>query len=281
MPQCMTPFSVKQDDKYIAVPCGKCPHCLKKRASHWSFRLMQQDKVSDSSHFITLTYDTKHVPISRSGYMELKKRDVQLFFKRLRKLHSKRPNTNVSAIRYYAVGEYGSKTMRPHYHIILFNARVELIQPAWQLGSVHYGQVTGASVGYTLKYMMKPSKIPMHRNDDRQREFSLMSKGLGLSYINDKTIRWHKADLENRMYVPLLDGQKASMPRYYKDRIYSKDERSEVGGMFKGKLEKELYEHICMLSEPEIRLENHNKKQAVKAAFNAMYHQAEKDRHKI
>jgi len=277
----MNPFSVKQDDKYTAVPCGKCPHCLKKRASHWSFRLMQQDKVSESSYFLTLTYDTINVPISRSGFMEVSRRDLQLFFKRLRKSHARKSGANAGSIKYYAAAEYGGKTMRPHYHIILFNAKLELIQPAWNLGSVHYGTVTGASVGYTLKYMMKAPKIPMHRNDDRTREFSLMSKGLGVSYINDRIIRWHKADLENRMYVPLLDGKKASMPRYYKDRIYSRDERSEIGGMFKGKLEKELYEHLCQLSEPEIRLENHNKQQAVKSAYKAMYHQADKDRHKI
>lgn len=176
---CYTPLTIrdkKNTERSYAVPCGKCPKCLGKRVSGWSFRLMQESKVSETSNFITLTYDTRYVPITRNGYMELSKRDVQLFFKRLRKIHSKTMGASAGSIRYYAVGEYGGKTNRPHYHIILFNAKLELIQPSWQMGQIHYGAVSGASVGYTLKYMNKVKRIPMHRNDDRQPEFSLMSK---------------------------------------------------------------------------------------------------------
>lgn len=170
----MTPMAVKQKhtQETASVPCGKCPDCVKRRTSQWSFRLMQEEKVSSSAHFITLTYDTSHAPITQAGYMSLQKRDLQLFFKRLRKVHANR-------IRYYAVGEYGGKTCRPHYHLILFNADIAKIQPCWNLGSVHYGQVSGASVGYTLKYMAKRGRIPMHKNDDRIPEFGLMSKRSG------------------------------------------------------------------------------------------------------
>lgn len=173
---CLTPYTVKDrmTNRSIPVPCGKCPKCLSRRTSGWSFRLMQHEKTAQTAYFITLTYDTKNVNISKNGFMSLCKRDVQLFFKRLRKSHEKG-----TVIKYFAVGEYGGKTQRPHYHIILFNADVNKIQTAWNLGSVHYGEVSEASVGYTLKYMMKKSKIPMHRNDDRVKEFSLMSKGLG------------------------------------------------------------------------------------------------------
>lgn len=175
---CYTPFCVKKDDREYSVPCGKCPQCTARRVSGWSFRLMEEEKVSTSAHFITLTYDTNHIHITPNGFMGLKKRDVQLFFKRLRKAHGKSLAFKGKRIKYYACGEYGGRSMRPHYHIILFNAEIELIQSAWQLGQVHYGKVSGASVGYTLKYISKPSKIPLHRNDDRVREFALMSKGL-------------------------------------------------------------------------------------------------------
>lgn len=156
----------------IPVPCGKCADCLKRRVSGWSFRLMNEEKKSSSAFFLTLTYDTKHVDITKNGFMTLNKKHMQDFMKRLRK-------RNQEKLKYFLVGEYGGKTKRPHYHLILFNAVLDTVQPAWELGSVHYGLVTGASVGYTLKYMMKPSKIPMHKNDDRLKEFSLMSKGLG------------------------------------------------------------------------------------------------------
>lgn len=180
---CLQPIKLK--DQPYPVPCGKCPECRARRISGWSFRLTEQQKVSNSSWFITLTYDTDNVPITKSGFMDLQKRDLQLFFKRLRKAHEEQlrvlqtgigiPISRLS-LKYYACGEYGGRTRRPHYHIILFNASIELIQTAWDKGQVHYGQVTGASIGYTLKYISKPSKIPQHRNDDRTKEFSLMSK---------------------------------------------------------------------------------------------------------
>lgn len=172
---CISAIAIKnkRTDEMISVPCGKCPQCLARRISGWSFRLMQEDKISESSYFVTLTYEPKTVPITKAGYMSLSKRHLQLFFKRLRK-------NNSNKLKYYAVGEYGTQGMRPHYHMLLFNAVPGSILPAWQQGHIDIGTVTCASVGYTLKYMCKPRRIPYHRNDDRIPEFALMSKDLGL-----------------------------------------------------------------------------------------------------
>lgn len=221
----------------IPVPCGKCPNCVARKTSGWSFRLLKQEEISYSALFVTLTYDTKHVPISKNGFMTLDKTDVQKFMKRLRKL------TNTQ-IKYYAAGEYGSKTMRPHYHIILFNAKKSEIEKAWTLenkplGSIYIGSVSGASVGYTLKYISKQGKIPMHKNDDRKKEFSLMSKGLGKNYLTENIINWHKDILTERMYVPLKDNKKIAMPRYYKDKIYTEAEKSRISRYIESVLEEE------------------------------------------
>lgn len=256
-------------------PCGKCPECLQRRASGWSFRLMQEDKRSSCSNFITLTYDTKHVPITPCGYMGLEKRHLQLFFKRLRKAFEKEKGIN--GIKYYACGEYGTETFRPHYHIILFNAGVEFIQKAWNMGEVHYGSVTGASVGYTLKYMTKRKRIPVHRNDDRQPEFSLMSKGLGDNYITREMVEWHVADLLERMYCNLLDGKKIAMPRYYKDKIYSRMQRSEISGFWKGVMEKVEDEK----SELQTMEQIHNEVESDLHKFRLMYQKAEERRNVV
>lgn len=181
MAKCMRPFELKTGGM---VPCGKCPSCMARRISGWSFRLIAESKNHDSCHFLTLTYDTSNVPITKNGFMCLSKCDLQLFFKRLRKIDK----DNDGKFKYYAVGEYGGRYRRPHYHVIAFSADVQKVQLAWQLGSVHYGTVNGASVGYTLKYMSKRGVIPMHCNDDRIREFSLMSKGLGLCYLKKKRL---------------------------------------------------------------------------------------------
>jgi hypothetical protein len=195
--------------------------------------------------------------------------------KRLRKLSN-------AKIKYYAVGEYGGETMRPHYHLIMFNANAEMVQRAWALdnktiGHIHIGSVTEASIGYTLKYMTKQGKIPVHKNDDRQKEFSLMSKGLGSNYLTENMINWHKSDLNKRMYVPMKDNKKIAMPRYYKDKIYNEAEKTKVANAIKEMAEKLQTEEMQEYGEDyySIMAERHYH------AFKKMYKQAELGRNQI
>ena len=223
--RCITPFQLSDDNGGHIVPCGKCPRCLARRTSWWSFRLMQEYKRSKSADFITLTYDTTYVPITANGFLMLGKGDLQRFWKRLRKAHG---NTDL-AIKYYAVGEYGAKRQRPHYHAILFNADREYVGKSWQRGDVYYGSVTEASVGYVLKYLNKDLRVTgKHKRDDRVKEFSVMSKRLGDNYLTPAMVEWHKADLLERMYCNLEEGKKISMPRFYRLRLYSDLERESI-----------------------------------------------------
>ena len=236
--RCITPFQVRDKitNQWMALPCGKCPNCMKRRTSGWSFRLIKEGESSQTALFVTLTYDTKYVPLTKNGYMTLNKRDIQTYMKRLRKLSE-------TKLKYYVCGEYGSKRDRPHYHMIIFNADAEKVERAWSeyraghgyipFGSIFIGEVNEASIGYTLKYMQKPGKIPKHQNDDRQKEFSLMSKGLGKSYITNNMIKYHHNDLLNRMYVPIKGGKKIAMPRYYKDKIYSETQKLLINNHLK------------------------------------------------
>lgn len=247
---CMNPFTLSEQNGGHQVPCGKCYNCKRRRASSWSVRLMKEYERSMSGYFVTLTYDTKYVPITDKGFMTLNKKHLQTFFKRLRQWHGK----NHTSIKYYAVGEYGGKTFRPHYHIIIFNANIEFIEKSWSecinkklalhrpLGQIHYGTLTEASVGYTLKYISKAKRIPLHSNDDRIPEFSLMSKGLGTNYLSENMIKWHKAKPEERIYIPLKDNKKAPMPRFFKEKIYDEYEKEKIAYHWKKKsdLSKEL-----------------------------------------
>lgn len=263
---CLSPFGVKnQNGDRVCVPCGVCTDCRKRYASAWSFRLMQEEKQSESAFFTTLTYDTKHVPITRNGFMSLNKRDTQLFMKRLRKHVSNYTNKTV---KYFLCGEYGGKFKRPHYHAIIYNVPdATMIDLAWQLGDTVTGSVTGASIGYTTKYMIKQKKIPMHQNDDRLREFGLMSKGLGAAYINQKTIKWHLTDAQNRYYIPIENGKKITMPRYYKQRIYEEDMRNILGEIVRQKavekMLKELNLHGTLLKDGS--LINYDQEEAIAA----------------
>lgn len=247
MAKCLTPYY--SNEQKMHFPCGKCFDCKRNRASGWSFRLMQEFKRSVSAQFITLTYNTDHVPMKPNG-MSLCKEQFQLFMKRLRRTHERRYKKyrermrkqkvkvyeQLNPIKYYAVGEYGGKTRRPHYHIIIFNAYVEDIEKCWThpvtrqpYGEIHCGECNDLTVGYTLKYIQKAKTIPQYQGDQREPEFSLMSKGLGNNYITDNMKRWHKRGGESRYYAPLYDGVKAPLPRYYKEKIYTALERQVIG----------------------------------------------------
>lgn len=238
---CYSPFHVEIPGRLesVPVPCGRCPYCLQRRVSSWAFRLRKQDEVSKCSFFITLTYEKP--PMSKRGFMTLTKRDIPLFFKRFRNFYRYRalnPDTGrmkwyydkVPQISYYAVGEYGSDNWRPHYHIIFFSAahytKDELmikLYKAWDKGYIDVGTVTGASVAYVLKYVQKPSRVPLHKNDDRLPEFSLMSKGLGSNYLTDNVKDYHRENLQIN-YV-IQDGFKLPVPRYYRERILSSEHK--------------------------------------------------------
>lgn len=245
---CHSPIYVKTNQfrQDVPVPCGKCPPCLKRRVDSWVFRLLQEDKVSTSSHFVTLTYDTRSVPISKNGFMTLDKKAFPAFMKRLRK------NTGIKGIRYYACGEYGTKNDRPHYHAIIFNVpTVSAFADAWSyldcgervaFGQLDVGQVSGDSIGYVCKYMDKRKQIPKHARDDRQPEFSLMSKGLGANYLTDQARRYHKSHLD-QLYLTKPGGFRIAMPKYYRDKIFSDDEK---------KKQLHLVKHACDLKIDEV-----------------------------
>ena len=164
------------------------------------------------------------------------------FMKRLRKFH------RGVTLRYYAVGEYGSKTYRPHFHAIIFNLNPDMVERAWRnpdngepLGQVHIGDVTGASVAYTTKYMSKGKLIPVHANDDRIPEYSLMSKKLGSNYLTPQMVEYHQADL-TRNYITLEDGHLIALPRYFRDKIYTEEQKREQGFLIKTISEKQAIE---------------------------------------
>lgn len=229
---CDSPFYVlpKAALEKVPVPCGRCPSCKLRRVNSWVFRLLQQEKVSDTALFVTLTYDTRFVPITSNGFMTLKKKDYQDFMKRLRKLTS-------ATLKYYAVGEYGTNNNRPHYHAILFNCPdPELINQAWGLGSVHCGKVTSDSIAYTMKYIDKQKGKRLHARDDREPEFPLMSKGLGKNYLSDDVVGYHRADL-TRLYVTKEGGHRIALPRYYREKIYSDDDKRKQTRIIQDRVE--------------------------------------------
>lgn len=228
--RCITPLTVKNSryDKmpwlqsHVEVPCGKCPACRHRRAAAWSFRLLQQERGCASAYFVTLTYSTDNLPISDYGLMTLCPSHVTDFFKRLRYYDESK------SIKYFLCGEYGTVNKRPHYHCIIFNCDADNLVKAWDKGHLDIGTVTGASINYTCGYMDKPFDVEKGSDfDDRVPEFQRMSKGLGVSYLTKDMVDWYKADL-TRLYVVLPGGEKWPMPRYFRDRIFTDEEKKVI-----------------------------------------------------
>lgn len=215
----------------IAVPCGRCPGCRDARAASWAFRLKEEEKRHQLSSFVTLTYDDDNLKGSGNGLPNLVKKDLVDFFKRLRY------NTNCKTIKYYACGEYGGQTLRPHYHGILFDATNDAVTKAWTAGSAHFGEANARTMSYVTKYICKPKTVGLSELDDRQAEFALMSKGMGLNYLDSKTVKYHQEGQFS--FITLPGGIKQPLPRYFRDKIFTEAERDEMNQISQAGIEKQ------------------------------------------
>lgn len=138
--------------------------------------------LHNQSWFVTLTYEDSKLPEDGS----VVPRELVLFWKRLRAYGH--------VVRYYAVGEYGERTGRPHYHAAIFGLNdvsvrttrdgdylaSDAVSKAWQCGGIHIGELNAASGAYLTGYLSK--KWTKERTELRGRhpEFCRMSKNPGI-----------------------------------------------------------------------------------------------------
>lgn len=192
---------------YIAnvgeVGCGKCRACRVAKTREWAVRLLHEQTGWDKAVFLTLTYNEENRPEG------LSKRDLVNYFKRLRR--------DDAVFKYFAVGEYGEKYGRPHYHAILFGlgVRDKRLKENWPLGFIKTGTVTVDSCMYVAGYIQKKlsglkAKLAY---GDLQSPFSLMSKGLGLEWMENNS-----AQLISKVGLT-LGGKEMSLPRYYRKKL--------------------------------------------------------------
>lgn len=123
---------------------------------------MHEASMHDENCFVTQTYAPEHLP----PYGSLRKRDFQLFMKRLRKEIAPRK------VRYFHAGEYGDDSLRPHYHTLFFGwsfpdkffwslrnghvvFRSAVLERLWPYGHSEIGSVTSQSAAYVAQYCQK------------------------------------------------------------------------------------------------------------------------------
>lgn len=173
-------------------------------------------------------------------HQTLEPRDLTLFFKRLRRrIAFHKLNIKFS---YYAVGEYGTKTKRPHYHVLFFGIPKEhhqLILDAWQvndkpLGNIYIGRVSPSSINYVAGYIINKrydTTIPTHIVSN---QFSRMSKGIGASYV-EKYKSFHRETMD--FQATMEGGVKIPLPRYYAEKIFSDISREHHAQEMREKIE--------------------------------------------
>lgn len=221
--------------KFDYIPCGSCLSCRLSYARDWTIRCMCHAQTVSPNYFITLTYDDNTIPFNvdidtgeLSGKSTLVKSDLQKFFKRLRESY---PYDN--HISYFSCGEYGSHSLRPHYHTLVFGLKVddlklykksplgynlytsEYLSRVWNRGFVIVADVTWESASYVARYVMKKQKYndPGVYDDYLiEPEFTTMSlkPAIGLDYYN-----LHKDDIYRFDAIYFPDGKIVKPPKYF------------------------------------------------------------------
>ena len=190
-----------------------------------------ENDTAINTYFITLTYNDTNIP--RDGkYTVLHKPHPVNFIRKLKKLEAKTPqplpqkiiNGKPRKLRYFLVGEYGSKSYRPHYHLIIWNCSDYTMKRASRAWTNSQGQTMGfvqaelprgqnAVATYVAKYVMKEHaniqfKVP---------PFKSQSNSIGLEHalrfpgiIKNGMIR------RGKYQIP--------MPKHWIPKFYSEDE---------------------------------------------------------
>lgn len=216
----------------LKIPCGKCAGCRLEHSRQWALRCMHEKRMHTDSAFLTLTYNDANLPSGGT----LVKRDLQLFMKRLRKEY---PN----GLRFFACGEYGDKSLRPHYHVLLLNSDFadkrpvstgsrytlytsQLLSKLWPAGSHVIGDVNFESAAYVARYCMKKMSGPKAKDhyNGREAEFLVMSRrpGIGTAYL---------AKYSGEMYTHdnvIVNGVPSSLPRFYDTKYASLSDTCEA-----------------------------------------------------
>ena len=215
-------------DRPVAVPCGRCIECRLQKARSWALRCMHEASFHKFNCWITLTYDDENLPDNGS----LSRRDLQLFLKKLRKRHEP------ERFKFFASGEYGGNTMRPHYHVMLFGLdfadkkrigtrdnfpvwHSDFLDSVWGKGNTEIGSLTVDSAMYTCKYIVdKDDRVDFGA---REMPFLQMSRGgrngrgIGHSWYKKNQLEMFRDD------NVIIKGSEVAIPRYYQSLMAQDD----------------------------------------------------------
>lgn len=223
---------------YVPVGCQKCIECKKQKGRQWSIRLQEEIRTNKNGKFVTLTFSNeairelyldiyKNISANITGYdldNEIATIAVRRFLERWRKKYK-------TSVKHWLITELGQPnkkhqgTENIHLHGIIFTNTPEAIRERWQYGFVYIGDyVSNRTINYCVKYYTKTDII--------HKEYTakiLTSSGIGKNYINRIDKERNKFNGENtKETYKTADGKEINLPTYWRNKIYTDEEREEL-----------------------------------------------------
>lgn len=236
------------DNRVLMVPagCGKCIECKKQKAREWSVRLQEEVRHNKNGKFVTLTFSNESIKelaqgIELQGYdldNEIATKAVRRFLERWRKKYKK-------SVKHWLVTELGGNgTENIHLHGILYTEEsTKTIEKIWKYGFIWVGDknnggyVNEQTINYITKYVNK--------TDQKHKEYNskiLCSPGIGKNYTERLDFQLNKYNEKGTRETYITkQGVKLALPIYYRNKIYTEEEREKL---WLEKLDKEE-RYIC------------------------------------
>ena len=110
-----------------------------------------------------------------------------------------------------------------------------LTTKAWKFGHVTEKSFHGRVLSYLTKYCCKPELIGQKHT---MKPFTLISKGIGLSYLENLSDEMKAQMVDNLDFVVRYGNSKIQLPRYYVDKILPHSAADERNALLSGDVEK-------------------------------------------
>ena len=221
---------------YVPVACGRCMECAKATARTWQTRLSEEIKKPIKAIFVTLTFSDYECSklyneIKDISYYDIDNRIATKAVRRFTELYRKYTK---KTLRHWLITELGKNgTENIHLHGIIWSNEPYIIQKystLWKYGHTYPNNTTQPNyvneqtINYIVKYCYKTDSL--HTN---YKPKILSSKGIGNNYINHKTKAKHKykPNQTNEIYQTRA-GIKTNLPIYYRNKIYTEEQREEL-----------------------------------------------------
>jgi hypothetical protein len=238
-----------KEEKCTLIPCGHCAACKLTASSSWANRMEMELPYHENAWFVTLTYNDENIPyrytwdngtgeIVTENY-SLNYDDLTKFWKRLRRYIDYNIENYKGNLMYYAAGEYGSTTHRPHYHAIIYDLPIEKddlkeykrragavyyncewLEKVWGLGYVVIAPAEWKAMAYTARYTTKKvygkegkefyENLGILPEDNRMS----LKPAIGAKYYYD-----HAEEIYKKDQIYLKSGKICKPPRYF-DKLF-------------------------------------------------------------